>query len=436
MLFSNKRWVFLVASLGFFITGCSKKKSPPLEGHREAVLLFSEELRPDFLVQHIPVELPPAIDNNDWPQPSGEADRAVLPAALGTSLTKQWEASVAGGGRSNKLLTPPIVVDASVYVLDANTSVVALSRGTGKVLWKKNLKPSGQSSSSLGGGVSYAEGLLFATTPFAQVFALNPEDGTVVWEKPLESPVRAAPIIKDGRVFVLTINNRLEVFDAQTGSPLWAHEGMLESTGLLGTASPVVAQGLVIVPYTSGEVFALRVEDGRPIWTERLSSFGRLDAISSLAHIRAQPAIDQGIAYILSNGGRLLALDVSSGRRLWSREVGGIHTPAPSGHFVFVLFKENQLVCLTREGGHVRWIKNLSKYVKDEDSAPLFWTGPRLVEGRLVLTNSQGEVVFFRPEDGEEINTIQGPGPFSLPPIVAGRTLYVLSDGGDLTSYR
>ncbi len=42
-----------------------------------------------------------------------------------------------------------------------------------------------------------------------------------------------------------------------------ASTGILEDAALLGGASPAVGSGVVIAPYSSGELFALRIETGR-----------------------------------------------------------------------------------------------------------------------------------------------------------------------------
>ena len=58
----------------------------------------------------------------------------------------------------------------------------------------------------------------------------------------------------------------------RTASRLWSHNGIPETAGLLGGASPAVEGEIVIVAYTSGELFALRVENGRAVWSDNLAS--------------------------------------------------------------------------------------------------------------------------------------------------------------------
>ena len=59
-----------------------------------------------------------------------------------------------------------------------------------------------------------------------------------------------------------------------------------------------------------------------------------------------------------------------------------------------------------------------------------------LAGGKLVLTNSRGEVVFTSPTDGAVTSTTRGKEPFSLGPVVANSTLFPLDQKGRLTAWR
>jgi outer membrane protein assembly factor BamB len=59
-----------------------------------------------------------------------------------------------------------------------------------------------------------------------------------------------------------------------------------------------------------------------------------------------------------------------------------------------------------------------------------------LAGNRLVLVSSRGQIVFASPVDGTVQQTIEHNESISLPPIVAGNTLYILDDSGRLTAYR
>ena len=69
-------------------------------------------------------------------------------------------------------------------------------------------------------------------------------------------------------------------------------------------------------------------------------------------------------------------------------------------------------------------------------SGPIFWRGPVLAGGNLILASSTGQIVFVNPADGAVRQAQQQVSPISLPPVVANGTMYMLDDSGMLTAYR
>src|SRR5204862_8267169 len=105
------------------------------------------------------------------------------------------------------------------------------------------------------------------------------------------------------RIFVVTVENELNALSAEDGRKLWSYNGIPEPAGLLGGASPAADGEVVIVAYNSRELFALRVENGRVIWTDNLASQRGPSAVAALADIHGRPIIDRDrVVAVIHNG--------------------------------------------------------------------------------------------------------------------------------------
>ena len=227
-------------------------------------------------------------------------------------------------------------------------------------------------------------------------------------------------------------------FDTKDGKKLWDHEGVAALTGILGGGAPAVDEGVVVAPQSTGEVVALRAESGRPIWTENVGTAQRGDPTGGLGAVIASPVIDRGVVYAVSNAGRLAAIELGSGRRLWDLEMNGVQTPWAAGDYVFVLTSRAVLAAIRRSDGRVRWAIRLDRFTDDDDliDGRPFWTGPVLAGDRLVVAGSHGEALAVSPYTGEVIGwTPLNRGVF-IPPAVAQRTMLFLDDSGRLTALR
>ena len=146
-------------------------------------------------------------------------------------------------------------------------------------------------------------------------------------------PIVNAPVVNGGRVFVSTHDNHFYALAASDGRKLWDHQGIPESAGILSCTSAAVAGEFVIAPYTSGELFALRVQNGQPAWNDVLSRSGQVTALSELDDIAGRPVIDRDMVFAISHSGVMAAISLSTGDRIWSRDIGGIQTPWAAGDY-------------------------------------------------------------------------------------------------------
>ena len=190
---------------------------------------------------------------------------------------------------------------------------------------------------------------------------------------------------------------------------------------MLATTSAAVAGEYVIAPYSSGEIYALRVQNGQVAWSDVLSHSGQVTALSELDAIAGRPVVDRGQVYAISHSGLMAAISLNSGERLWSRDIGGTSTPWAAGDYVYVLTGEGQVMCLTRKEGRVRWIHQLPQYENEELKArPIDWAGPVLVSDKLLVLSSDGFAEAISPYTGHLLGRVEIPGGTNIAPVVAG----------------
>lgn len=440
---------------GWFNSGGRVSK---LKGTRINVMSMSEAVSQDPSVKDVPVQLPQPYTNAEWPAPGGYASNAMYHLAAPGPLKQVWEADIGEGASDKaKLTASPIVAGGRIFVMDAAAHVRAFDAATGMRLWKTQTIDGGRRSflnrisfgmfgtntkidatRAFGGGIAYDDGKLFATNGFGDLVALDAASGKKLWGVNLGVPIFAAPAANGGRVFVSSQDNHFHAYSAADGRELWDHQGITESAGILVSTSAAVSGQFVVVPYTSGELFAMRVQNGRPAWSDMLTRTGNTTALSTLDDIAARPVIDRDFVFAVSHSGVMAAISVESGERVWSRDIGGIQTPWVAGDFLFVLNSDGQVMCLTRKEGRVKWISQLPRLIdpKDKDSDPVTWSGPVLVSDRLLVVSSSGKAASLSPYTGKILGEVELPSGTFLPPVVAGGMVYIVTDDADLVALK
>ncbi|MEQ1540019.1 MAG: PQQ-binding-like beta-propeller repeat protein [Sphingorhabdus sp.] len=434
----------LIALGALTLSGCAvlgggdKKKDTPTIGNRVDILGTEADTKSDTNLAGISVILPPAITNANWAQPGGNAAKAPGHLTFSDTPARAWSAQIAGANGRVRLAAAPVVHSGKLFVIDTDAMVSAFDAGTGAKLWSSMLDVDKDGKPSrFGGGVSTDGTLVYATNGVGDVAALKIENGEVVWKKRPAGPLRGAPTISTGNIYVMTQDNQIYALRASDGEPQWNEAGPVGASGIFGVAAPAAAQGTVIAGYSTGELAAYRYENGRSLWSDTLSRTAMSTTVSTLTDIDADPVIDRGRVFALGQGGRMASYELVTGQRIWEINIAGITTPATAGEWVFVLTSEAKLLCVQRASGKIRWLSQLPRYRKEKKKdGVITWRGPVLVNNRLIAANSQGELWSIATAEGTATLMTDLKNPISVAPIVANNMLYVLDDSGKVTAFR
>lgn len=415
-----------------------KKNNTPTIGNRVDILGIERDTEVDPALAGFAVTLPPAAVNEAWAQPGGNASKSPGHVELGQGLSRIWTAKVTGANPRARLAASPVMSDGRIYVVDTTARVTAFDANTGAQIWSNALEIEKDGKPSrFGGGVSATGTNVFATNGVGDVASLTADTGALVWKKRPAGPLRGAPTLSNGNVYVMTQDNQIYALRQSDGEAQWNEAGPVSASGIFGVGAPAAAQGTIIAGYSSGELAAYRYENGRSLWSDTLSRTAMSTSVSTLTDIDADPVIDRGRVFALGKGGRMASYELVSGQRIWEINIAGISTPVTSGEWVFVMTDEARLLCVARSTGKIRWISKLQRYKNEKKKKkPISWYGPVLAGGRLVITNSHGAVWSVAPDEGTATEILDVGNDVSLAPIVANNILYILDDSGRISAFR
>jgi outer membrane protein assembly factor BamB len=321
--------------------------------------------------------------------------------------------------------------------MDAEAGVFAFDAQSGRKVWSVDLAPrSKRDKEAFGGGLAYLEGKLYVTSGYRFVAALDASDGKQIWRQGVDAPIHGAPIIADGKVMAINIDDELETFNAGTGTPDWTFQGLTEPARILKASSPAVAGDTVIAAFASGELVALRAANGNESWTQVLSRASRTNALSEIRDIAGRPVVYRGDVYAGSHSGVFMSVDLRTGQPKWTLPIASISTPWPAGDVVYILSKAGEVVCASRESGQVYWITELNKGIKKRKKRALY-TGPVLASGRLIVVSNHGEAKALDPKTGALQSTLKlSKEGAEIAPMAMNGMLYVVTDDAKLVAIR
>ncbi len=425
------------SALNPFDGGAAAPDAARPDDGRVSVLAFEQELTADPSLSSARIAVPPAVEMVEWSQPGGVADNSPPNQRGAAVLERIWRADLGSGSTDRvQIAAPPVVADGKLFFIDASHRVIAVDASNGRRIWSEQIRSDARDRHARGGGVAVSGGRVFVTTGYGFLVALDANTGNEVWRVDAGAPFHSAPTIAGGRVYAITNDSELVAFDTADGSVQWNHQAIAEPARILSAPSVAISNDSVIAPFASGELVALLAANGRRLWSDAISRTSSLTSLSAINDIAGRPVVQNGIVYAASHSGIIAAIDLRSGNRIWSRNFASTQTPWIAGDVLYAVSTDGVLVALNRETGNAYWVRQLRRFENENNrTGRVAWQGPIMVGGRLILANSEGDIVAVSPENGQTVAEDRVGGPVFIPPIAANGNIYVVTDEARLVVF-
>ena len=442
-----KSWGLGLLASALVLAGCSEPETF-LPGPREdirailqtpelAAPLEGEEPGPN---QNRSIALGSPSANANWLQATGTAATRVAHPALRPAPQLAWSADIGDGdSRRYRITANPVVSNGRVFTLDAGARVTATSTA-GTTLWTRDLTPaSDRSGQASGGGLAVSGDTLYVTVGYGILAALDVATGGERWIQELEATGSGTPTVSGNLVYLTAGDDTGWAVNTSDGRVVWQVAGTPSINNVLGAPAPALTDTLAIFAFGSGEVQATFRQGGLPRWTSSVVGKRPGRALSSISDVTSPPVVSGDRVFVGNQSGRLAALDLGNGQRIWTARDGAITPVWPAGGSVFVISDLNELLRLDASTGERIWGVPLPNFTKEKprrQSEIYAHHGPVIAGGRLLVASGDGFLRSFDPASGALTGTVEIPGGATTAPVVAGGTLYLVSRKGQLLAFR
>lgn len=226
------------------------------------------------------------------------------------------------------------------------------------------------------------------------------------------------PTVGYGKVFVSQLRGVFYAVDAKTGEWRWRR-----TFPYCSAASPTLANGLVIETYVPppctrgprdvpGLVIAMRESDGHTVWRFPVAS-------------ESSPLVVGGLVYFGAWDHKVYALNLRSGKLVWSTETDGEinSSPAYLDGTIYIGNNDGTITALDSRSGAVRWTaQSYSNFARGRE---YFYATPAVAYGRVFASNTDGTVYAYGARTGNLLWARHVGTYVYTAPAVWDRTVYV-----------
>jgi eukaryotic-like serine/threonine-protein kinase len=282
------------------------------------------------------------------------------------------------------------------------------------------------------------DGVLYVPSADGYVHALDADSGLPLWERDLDAAPGAA-VAYEELLVLMDRRNRVHALERASGATRWMRETGPDRKLKWGKEgwdylipAPAIRDGVVYAGSGDGGLYALDSENGSVRW--KYQTGGR---------IRATPALHDGVVYVGSGDGYFHAVDAASGERVWRFATEGVDLHGADFGFdrtqitgsanvtdgaVYFGSRDARLYALDRQSGRELWRV-------EEPSAWVIATPVVTPDVIYSARSSSAQVRAVDRASGDELWQRAANSPVFASPVIVGNRLYIASEAGTLYAF-
>ncbi|MDK9736178.1 outer membrane protein assembly factor BamB [Vibrio sp. D404a] len=337
--------------------------------------------------------------------------------------SQEWSASVGDGvGHYFSKLTPEYAYD-KVFVASRDGMLKALDPETGKEIWKTDLEK--DVIARISGGLTAGYGKVFLGSENGEMIAVDEETGEELWRVSVNGEVLAAPATENNMVLVHTSRGMMVALDQATGEEKWTISTEVPSLTLRGDSAPVTVSGGVFWGTANGRLAAAIVDRGQLIWQQPVGTPKGATEIDRLVDVDSSPVVLGGTLYTVGVNGQLIAIDLRSGKPVWKRNYSSAIDLASDGSRLFVVTDNDHLAAVDARSGTEIWSTSLLEN--------RLLTAPAIINGYVVVGDTEGYLHWLDRATGDFVaQQLVDDSGFAVAPIELSGGYLVVTRNGDV----
>jgi outer membrane protein assembly factor BamB len=315
-----------------------------------------------------------------------------LPDIRSSVLSTEWSA---GTGNPKGFWFTPAMGDKVIYAAGHSGTINVIAEQGGKSVAQIETR------ARLTGGVGVADETIVVGNVDGDVLAYDAA-GRSLWKTPLGGEILAAPHVTKTIVIIRTADGRMYALNRGDGKRKWVFNRAAPPLTLRSNASVAISRGVIYAGYPGGKVVAIELETGRPVWEATISLPRGTTELERIADVAGVPVVDESRVCAAVYQGRTGCVESLSGNVLWTRDISSDDGVAVDTKSLYVSDVDGNISALDKSSGSTLWKQE--KLVRRDPGTPL------LAKGRILTGDRLGFIHAMSPENGELVGRVATDG--------------------------
>ena len=320
---------------------------------------------------------------------------------------------------------PEILIDKeNFYFFDNKGSILKFNKNS-KIEWKKNYYSKSDKKNNPILFLASEENNLFVADTNANYYLLNKENGNLKWKKKHTSSFNSQIKIKDGKIFVVDLENTLRCFSIKNGEVLWSVPTEFTVVSSQKKQSIIIVGNLVIFSNSIGDLTAVDYKSGEIIWQTPTQI---LEFAKNITLRNSDIVSDGNLVFLSSNKNQFTALDIKTGIIKWKQEINSEIRPVVISNYIVTISNEGLMVLLNKNDGNILRINNILKNIKKKKREKYHPVGFIISDGKAYISTKNGRLFIINFSNSELQKILKLDKEKLQRPVYFQRELYIAKD--------
>ncbi len=316
-------------------------------------------------------------------------------------------------------------VDKDIIFFDSKGSILKFNEKS-KLVWKKNYYS--KSEKKLNPIMQFANNgnKLVVADNVAKYYALDLNDGELLWSKSNLAPFNSQIKIYQDKFFIIDFSNTLRCFSLKDGNELWnikTENSLIRSQKKL---SMVIVNDILYFNNSIGDISAVNIQVGELFWQLPTQSSLIYEAAFSL---ETSDLITDGQTLFFSNNkNQFFSIDLETGSFNWENKVNSNLRPSIVGNYIFTVSLEGYLIIIEKNNGNIIRVTDVFKNFKKKKRNKIKPVGFIIGVNNIYLTTENGRLLVIDIKTGKTNSILKIDSDKISRPFALNKNLFVVKN--------
>ncbi len=288
-------------------------------------------------------------------------------------------------------LEPEIIFDDYGIIFFDNKGNILKFNDSSKLIWKKNFYK--KKDKKLKPKLSFGnnEKILIVADSLANYYAINIENGELVWLKKNSSPFNSQIKVYKNKFFVVDFENILRCYSIISGEELWNFKTDTTFIKSQKKLSIAISKNIVFFNNSIGDISAIDIDSGDLIWQTPTQDSSIYESAFLLK--TSDLVLDNKKFFFSNNKNEFFSIDSITGVLDWQQRVNSNLRSTIIDNLIFSVTIEGFLVVIDSKSGDIIRVTNVYDKIKKKKRPNIKPVGFVLGKSDVYITLDNGDLI-------------------------------------------